>query len=199
MVNPACSCKLVDLGGELDSERHLKSPGFEAEVPDTTSLVFIDGPDDLLEGAMREHVQKQADLSASQEAFKDPVIHFWSVNRRQQMQAHNPELAAHTLSAKQQQPQEADTESCASLLQQGLRLACENCAIEALQQAKDLASAFKQPTQGSVSLLLLLRCTRATFISRTALPKLLQPPSKPSISALRNTKLLSQMRFCWVA
>jgi hypothetical protein len=32
MVNPACSCKLVDLLSELDSERHLKSPGFEAEV-----------------------------------------------------------------------------------------------------------------------------------------------------------------------
>ena len=163
-------------------------------------MVFIDGLDDLLEGAVREHVQKQLDLSASQEVSKSPVIHFRSVDRRQQMQAHNPELAAHTLSAKQQQLQEVDTESCASLLQQGLRLACENCAIEALaklQQAKDLASAFKQPTQGSVSLLLLLRCTRATFISRTALPKLLQPPSKPSISALRNTKLLSQIRFCW--
>jgi hypothetical protein len=52
MVNPACSCKLVNLGGKLDSERHLKSPGFEAEVPDTTSLVFIDGLDDLLEGVV---------------------------------------------------------------------------------------------------------------------------------------------------
>jgi hypothetical protein len=30
MVNPACSCKLVDLGSELDSECRLKSPGFEA-------------------------------------------------------------------------------------------------------------------------------------------------------------------------
>jgi hypothetical protein len=49
MVNPACSCKLVDFGVELDSECHLKSPGFEAEIPDTTSLVFIDGLDDLLE------------------------------------------------------------------------------------------------------------------------------------------------------
>jgi hypothetical protein len=53
MVNPACSCKLVDLGSELDSERHLKSPGFEAEVPNTTSLVFTDGLDDLLEGAVQ--------------------------------------------------------------------------------------------------------------------------------------------------
>lgn len=49
MVNPACSCKLVDLGDELDSEYHLKSPGFEAEVPDATSLVFVDGLNDLLE------------------------------------------------------------------------------------------------------------------------------------------------------
>ena len=125
---------------------------FRGGVPDTTSLVFVD---DLLEGAVREHVQKQPDLSASQEVSKGPVIHFRSVDRRQQMPAHNSELAAHALSAKQQQLQEADAESCMSLLQQGLRLACENRAIEALaklQQAKDLASAFKQPTQASVSL-----------------------------------------------
>ena len=31
------------------TECHSKSPGFKAEVPDTTSLVLIDGLDDLLE------------------------------------------------------------------------------------------------------------------------------------------------------
>jgi hypothetical protein len=118
----------------------------------------IDTLDTPTEGVVREReivFQKQPDLSASQEASKGPVIHFLIVDRLPQMQAHNSESTAHALSTKQQQFPEADIESCASLLQQGLRLACEYRSIEALaklQQVKDLASAFKQPTQASVSL-----------------------------------------------
>ena len=117
-------------------------------------LVFIDWLDSLLE-AVKIAFEKQSDLSTPQEASKGGVIWSWCVDRRPQMQTHNSKLAPHALSANHQQLREADTESCASLLQQGLRLACDNCAIEALaklQQAKDLASAFKQPTQASVSL-----------------------------------------------
>jgi tetratricopeptide (TPR) repeat protein len=126
-----------------------------------SSVVFIDALDSLLKVVVQEPeivIQKQPDLSALQEDSQDSIIHsrrFQVIGRRLQKQAHNSELAPHAPSANQQRLRETDTESCASILQQGLKLACDNRAIEALaklQQAKDLVSAFKQPTQASVSL-----------------------------------------------
>lgn len=115
-------------------------------------LVFIDWLDNLLE-AVKIALEKQSDLSTPQEASKGPVIRFRCVDRRPQMQALKSKLAPHALSANHQQLREADTESCASLLQQGLRLACDNCAIEALaklQQAKDLASIEAEASEAKI-------------------------------------------------
>jgi hypothetical protein len=131
-------------------------------IPDMNSLIHLnrvfnrvlDWLDHVLE-LVGIVFQEQSDLSASQEDSNGPVIRFQIVDRRPQTQANKSKLAPHALSANYQKLQEADAESCVSLLQQGLRLACENRTIEALaklQQAKDLASAFKQPTQASVSL-----------------------------------------------
>jgi tetratricopeptide (TPR) repeat protein len=137
---------LLSIACDILQESSLRSAdGRTLGTPDTTCWIVIDAVDDLFGAVVQEH-------KITFHKRPDRVVYVPSVDRRPPMQANN---SPHVLPTHHQQLRDTDMENCASLLQHGCRLACENRPIEALaklQQAKDLVSAFKQPTSASVAL-----------------------------------------------